>query len=144
MQVERFVNRGQTIKHFSGCFCFNKNKNIENNFQLKVITPYLKTLSTENLESSQFALERNLKKKLAELRTDKQNADTVRLGRRWKVCLFLGDALCLMGCLQLAKYLCKAGTGTPPEVHSFDMKLTLNLSFSTRKQKIALDKNIRR
>lgn len=82
MQVERFVNRGQTIKHFSGCFCFNKNKNIENNFQLKVITPYLKTLSTENLELSQFALERNLKKKLAELITGKQNTDTVRLGRR--------------------------------------------------------------
>jgi len=77
MQVERFVRR-QMIKCSSACSCFNKKKN----FQLKVVVSHLKRCSTENLELNRFGLEWNLKGKLIELGTSKQNADAVQLGRK--------------------------------------------------------------
>lgn len=48
----------------------------------KIQLEHLKTSLTENLELSQFAFERSLKGNLAELKTVKQNADAVQLGRK--------------------------------------------------------------
>lgn len=107
------------IKCSSACSCFNN--------QLKVVLPHFKIFLTENLELNQFALESYLKGKGAELNAGKQDTKAVRLSRKWKAYLFLCNALCLTGCLHLAKYLCKADNGIHSEVHSFDMK---HLEFS--------------
>lgn len=68
MQVKRFVNSRQTTKCSSACSCFKEKKKI----QLKVITSHLKMFFAENVEVNQFALEGELKGKLAELKTGKQ------------------------------------------------------------------------
>lgn len=69
---------------------------------------------------------------LAELKTVKQNADAVQLGRKWKAHLFLCDALCLTGCLHLAQHLYKASAGIHSEEQSLDNNLMLNVAFSAR------------